>query len=176
MPVAPFKNWQPQIGSDCFLAPTAWVTGQACLGANVSVFFGATIRGDINQVIVGANSNIQENALLHTSHGLGDCIVGESVTIGHSAIIHGCKIDSNCIIGMGAIILDQAEIGANCIIGAGSLVTMGTKIPAGSMAFGSPAKVIRQLRAEEIESIRASAASYIEVGREYARYFAEQNS
>jgi len=168
MPVIAFESHQPLSENALFIAPDAWVIGKVSLAAQVSIFFGAVLRGDIQKIQVGAGSNIQEHALLHTSNGLGDCIVGENVTIGHRAIIHGAKIGSNCIIGMGATILDDAVIGDNCIIGANSLVSMKTVIPDGSMAFGAPAKVIRKLKDSEIAEIAISAKHYQKLGKYYA--------
>ncbi len=174
MPVIPFNSEQPVIGQDCFIAPDAWLTGKVTLGERVSIFFGAVLRGDIQAISVGAGSNIQEHAVLHSSHGLTPCLVGCGVTVGHRAIVHGASVGNNCIIGMGATILDGAEIAENCIIGANSLVTMNTKIPRGVLAVGSPAKVVRPLTAEEIESIKQSAQGYIKTGASYANYFSNQ--
>jgi carbonic anhydrase/acetyltransferase-like protein (isoleucine patch superfamily) len=171
MPIIPFGEHTPIIGDNCFIAPDAWVTGQVKISNSVTMLFGSVIRGDINRIEVGAFTNLQEHAVLHTSHGLGDCLVGSYVTVGHHAIVHGATVHDNCIIGMGSVILDQAEIGENCIIGAQSLVTMRTKIPAGSLVFGNPAKVIRSLTEQEIKSIKDSANGYVAVGKKYYEYF-----
>ncbi|MBX7144067.1 MAG: gamma carbonic anhydrase family protein [Oligoflexia bacterium] len=167
MPTLPFKQHQPKIEPSDFLAPDAWIIGDVSLGAEVSIFFGVVLRGDINPISVGRGSNIQEHALLHTSNGLGPCIVEEDVTVGHRAIIHGAHVKSRCIIGMGSTILDQAVIEEDCIIGANSLVTMKTVIPAGHLALGSPAKPVRKLSPEEIRSIADSAAHYRKLGNHY---------
>ena len=124
MPVISFRGEAPKIGKSVFIAPTAWVIGKTTISDNVTIFFNATLRGDIQRIVVGAGTNIQESALLHTSHDLPDCIVGEDVTIGHSAIVHGCTVGDNCIVGMGSVILDGAKIGKNCIIGAQALVPL----------------------------------------------------
>lgn len=171
MPLVPFLTHSPAVGTDLFLAPTAYVIGRTTIGNSVSIFFNATLRGDIQRIVVGDGTNIQEGALLHTSHDLPDCIVGENVTVGHSAIIHGCTIGDNCIVGMGSVILDGAKIGRNCIIGAQALVPLNTEIPDGSLVLGVPAKVVRQLTAKEIEGITQSARGYQEVGREYRKIF-----
>jgi carbonic anhydrase/acetyltransferase-like protein (isoleucine patch superfamily) len=171
MPVIPYKDFTPQIKGSAFIAPTAWVTGQCFIDEDVSIFFGAVLRGDIQKIIVGKGTNIQEGALLHTSHDLPDCIVGKNVTIGHGAIVHGCKVGDNCIIGMGSTILDGAEIGENCIVGANALVPMNMRVPPGNLVLGVPAKVVRGLTPEEIEANRSSAIHYIETGAEYRRYF-----
>ncbi len=167
MAIIPFQECTPRIHEKHFIAPDAWVIGSVEIAPLVSIFFGAVLRGDINPISVGRGSNIQEHAILHTSHGLGPCTIGENVTIGHRAIIHGCAISDNCIIGMGSVILDGAHIGKNCIIGAQALVPMNAHIPDGSLVVGVPAKVIRALSPEQIESIRESAASYQKIGAEY---------
>ena len=172
MAVIPFCGVTPKIHESVFLAPDAWVTGDVSIGENVSIFFGAVLRGDILPITVGAGSNLQEQSMLHTSHGLTPCIVGRDVTVGHHAIIHGATVSDRCIIGMGAVILDGAEIGCNCIIGAQSLVPMNMKVPECSLALGVPAKVVRKLTAEEIQSIAQSAASYRKTGGEYRRTLA----
>ena len=137
------------------------------MGKDVSIFFGAILRGDVQSIYVGEGTNIQDHAMLHTSYDQPDCIVGKYVTIGHRAIVHGCTIGDESIVGMGAIILDGANVGQHCIIGAQSLVTMGMQIPEGSLVVGVPAKVVRKLSEKEIEFIRTSARNYVGVGREY---------
>ncbi|MCO6429825.1 MAG: gamma carbonic anhydrase family protein [Deltaproteobacteria bacterium] len=171
MPVIPFGDHVPVLGKDVFLAPDAWVTGKVQLGDQVSLFFGAVMRGDIQRIIVGARSNFQEHCLVHTSRGLNDCIIGEDVTVGHGAILHGCTVQDRCIIGMNSTILDDAVIESDCIIGANSLVTMRTRIPSGSLALGSPAKVVRHLTDKELKEIKDSAASYLKVANTYRDYF-----
>ena len=167
MPLAPYKNIRPTLGQNVFIAPTAWVIGDVVIGDNVSIFFGAVLRGDVNPIRVGSGTNIQEGALLHSSSGLGDCIVGSNVTVGHQAIIHGCTVGDNCIIGMGSTLLDDAQVGSNTIIGANSLVSMGTVLPVGVLAFGSPARVIRDLTPKELHEIELSALDYQRTGKEY---------
>lgn len=171
MPIVPFKGVLPRTGQRVFLAPDCWVTGDVDLAQDVSIFFGASLRGDILRISVGEGTNIQEGSVLHTSKGIQECIVGPRTTIGHRAIVHGCTIEGHSIIGMGATLLDSAKIGKYCIIGANSLVPLRMEIPEGHLALGVPAKVIRKLTKEEIEGIEDSAARYIEVGREYRDYF-----
>lgn len=173
MPLIAFDKFQPSVDPSVFVAPTAWLTGQVSVGEASSFFFGAIARGDVYPIVVGARTNIQDHAMLHSSHGLGPCTVGDDVTVGHSAIIHGCTIHNRCIIGMGAVVLDNAEIGEDCIVGANSLVTMGTKIPPRSMAFGSPAKVVRSLTEDEVADIIRSARSYQATAASYRESFRE---
>src|SRR5207244_4950380 len=134
----------PAIHSSAWIVPGATVIGDVTLEEESSVWYGAVLRGDINRIIIGPRSNVQDNAVVHIDTG-DPTTVGELVTIGHSAIVHACKIDNEVLIGMGAIVLDGAEIGARTIIGANALVTLGMSIPAGSLVLGSPAKIRRQL-------------------------------
>jgi len=154
----------PRLHSTAFVAPTATVIGDVSLGQESSVWYGAVLRGDINRIVVGAQSNIQDGAVLHLAD---DCpvIIGDRVTIGHSAVIHGCTIGDEVLIGMGAIILDGAEIGARSIIGANALVTARAKIPPGSLVLGSPAKVSRELSLDEQERIKRWALKYVETAK-----------
>jgi len=169
MPVIHFREQYPRIPERHFIAPDAWVIGDVEIAPRVSIFFGAVLRGDIEPIRIGAGSNIQEHSMLHTSHGLQPCIIGENVTIGHRAIIHGCTVNDNCIIGMGSVILDGAVIGRNCIVGAQALVPMNMQVPDNSLVVGVPAKVVRQLTPEQVESIRQSALNYQTLGDEYQR-------
>ena len=148
-----------------YIAEGAVVKGQVTMADGASVWYNATVRGDSEPIEIGRNSNIQDNAVVHVdlSHSV---IIGDNVTIGHSAIVHGCTIGDNTLIGMGAIVLNGARIGKNCIIGAGALVTQGTDIPDGSLAVGSPAKVVRALTADEIEENHRNAMHYVEIARE----------
>ncbi len=155
-----FLRKQPALGRDVYLAKTAVVLGDVTLGDKASVWYGAVLRGDINRIVVGANSNIQDNAVVHLADDF-PCLIGDWVTVGHSAIIHACTVGDECLIGMGATILDGAEIGAQSIVGANALVTGGTKVPPGSLVLGSPAKVVRPLKPEERAGLRWWAEKYV---------------
>ena len=148
-----------EIDENVVILPGAKVNGDVTFGPGCSVWYNAVVRGDEASIVIGENTNIQDNAVLHTSHE-PPLIVGSGVTVGHSAILHGCTVGDNTLIGMGAIVLDGASVGRDCIIGAGALVTGGTVIPDGHMALGSPAKVVRPLRPEEIEHNRINAKAY----------------
>jgi len=154
----------PKITKVHFIAPDAHVIGDVHLDEEISIFSGAVLRGDINAIRVGKRTNIQEHSLLHTSHGRSLCEIGEGVTVGHQAIIHGARVHSNCLIGMGAIILDDSEIQEFSLVGAGALVTEGKTFPARSLIIGSPAKAIRTLSDLEIDSIKAASNSYVQAG------------
>lgn len=156
-----FLRKQPSLGEGVYLASTAVVLGDVTLGARASVWYNAVLRGDINRIVVGACSNIQDNAVLHLADDY-PCLIGDWVTVGHSAIVHACTVEDECLIGMGATILDGAVIGAQSIIGANALVTQGTVVPPGSMVLGSPAKVVRPLTPEQRGSLRAWAQKYVE--------------
>lgn len=173
MPIVSFEDHSPTIGSGLFMAPDAWVIGKTDIGDNVSVFFGAVLRGDINRIVIGAGSNIQEHCVLHTSKGLGDTIVGADVTIGHKAVLHGCQIGDRCIIGMNSVILDNAQVGEDSIVGAHSLLPMGKVFPAGSLILGSPARVVRELSSAELSQIKDSALRYRQKGQQYMKIFSK---
>jgi carbonic anhydrase/acetyltransferase-like protein (isoleucine patch superfamily) len=172
MPIIPFGEFIPEVHPSCFVAPTAYVTGRSVIAENVTILFGVTIRGDIQAVRVGAGTNLQEHAILHTSTGLQDCIVGENCTIGHHGIVHGAYLSNAVLVGMNAVVLDGAEIGEFSVIGANSLVPMNKKIPSGVLALGSPAKVVRDLTDAERTSILVNAEHYRAVGKEYRKQFA----
>lgn len=154
------------IDKSVYIADGAKVIGKVEIGKNSSVWFNAVIRADSDSVKIGEFSNVQDNAVIHTSEGFG-VQIGNSVTIGHGAIVHGCTVKDNVIIGMGAIVLNGAVIGENCIIGASALVTQGKVIPAGSLVFGNPMKIVRQLTDEEIKSITDNANSYVNEAKNY---------
>ncbi len=156
----PFLLRQPVIHPSAFVAPNATVLGDVDIGEQASVWYQSVLRGDINRIVVGRGSNIQDGSVLHLTAELG-CFVGEYVTVGHMAMLHACTIGDECLIGMGAIVLDGAEIGARSIVGAGALVTQGKKFPPGSMILGSPAKAVRELTADEQSGLREWADRYV---------------
>ncbi len=153
----------PTIGHHVYIARGAVVVGDVTLGDGASVWYNAVLRGDINKIVIGKGSNVQDNAVVHLADDF-PCILGDYVTVGHSAIVHACTVGNECLIGMGAVVLDGAEIGEQCIIGAKALVTQHSKIPAGSMVLGSPAKVVRSLTAEERGGLKYWAEKYVANG------------
>lgn len=157
----------PDTARALFVAANATVLGDVVLGAQSSVFYGAVLRGDIHEIRVGEGTNIQDNAIVHLADDYGASI-GAWCTIGHAAIIHACTIGDECLIGMGATVLDGARIGARSIVGANSLVPQRFECPPGSMVYGSPAKVVRPLTAAEQAGLRAWAEKYVEVARAHA--------
>jgi gamma-carbonic anhydrase len=158
---------QPLTAEAAFIAPNATVLGDVTLGPRSSVWYGCVLRGDINSIEIGEGTNVQDLTMVHLAddHGVK---VGRFCTIGHSAIIHACTVGDECLIGMGATILDGARIGDRCIVGANSLVTQGFEAPAGSMVLGSPAKVVRALTDKEAAGLRYWAEKYIKVARAHA--------
>ncbi|MDE6909112.1 MAG: gamma carbonic anhydrase family protein [Lachnospiraceae bacterium] len=142
-----------------FTAPGAHIIGDVQAGENVGIWYNAVVRGDTNTITIGDNSNVQDNATIHTDADF-PVRIGAGVTIGHNAVVHGCTIGDNTVIGMGSIILNGAVIGSSCIIGAGSLVTGKMRIPDNSLAFGNPAKIVRAVTAEEAEANRKNAMHY----------------
>jgi gamma-carbonic anhydrase len=159
--IHPFKEKKPQIDASALIMESAQVIGDVVIGEESSVWFNAVIRGDVNHIRIGKYSNIQDGCVLHVARRTLPLIVGDEVTVGHNVILHACTIGSQCLIGMGAIVMDGADIGEQSIVGAGSLVTPGTKIPPRSLVVGSPARVKRELTEEEIRGIRESAANYV---------------
>jgi len=162
----PALHRTPVIHPTAFVAPSADVVGDVKIGENASVWYQTVLRGDINSIVIGANSNIQDGTVVHLADDYG-VEVGEFVTVGHQAMLHACKIEDEVLIGMGAIILDGAEIGARSIIGAGALVTGKTKIPPGSLVLGSPAKVVKTLDLETQKSVRTWAEKYVALSRRF---------
>lgn len=160
---------QPTLGKDVFIARGAAVIGDVTLGDHSSVWFNAVLRGDINRIVVGHHSNVQDNAVLHLADD-HPCLVGSYVTIGHGAIVHACTVADECLVGMGAVILDGAEIGEQCLIGAKALVTQGMKVPAGSLVLGSPGKVVRPLSSFERAGLRHWAEKYVTNAGFYAEH------
>jgi carbonic anhydrase/acetyltransferase-like protein (isoleucine patch superfamily) len=166
MAVHSFLDHRPSIHESCFIAPSADVIGRVTMHEKSSVWYNATLRGDINEIVIGPQSNVQDNAVIHLADDYG-CYVGELVTVGHSAILHACTVKDEVLIGMGAIVLDGAVIGERSIIGAGALVTGNTIIPPGSLVLGSPAKVVKTLSLEEQAKIKNWALKYVKGSRLY---------
>ncbi|MBQ8579490.1 MAG: gamma carbonic anhydrase family protein [Oscillospiraceae bacterium] len=145
-----------------WIAPNATVVGEVTLQEDASVWYGAVLRGDCGEIVVGKGSNIQDNCVIHEK-----TTIGSYTTVGHGAIVHGCTIGDNCMVGMGAIVLTGAVIGDNCLIGAGAMVTGKMNAPAGSLILGSPAKVVKEVTPEQLEDIRRDAQLYIRLAREH---------
>lgn len=159
--VQSFLGVSPHYNDTNFIAETAVVIGDVTLGEQASVWHNVTIRGDVNWIRIGRASNVQDNTVVHVTHGAAPTDIGDHVTIGHGAIIHGCTIEDNVLIGMGATVMDHAVIGRDSIVGARALVTQRTEIPPRSLVLGHPAKVVRELTDEEVATIRPYADNYV---------------
>ena len=162
-----YKGKNPTIGVNCYIAPTATLIGDVTLGDGASVWFGCVLRGDVSPIIIGARTNIQDNTVIHVTQGRFPTLIGSYVTVGHSAVLHGCTVKDRCLIGIGAIVLDNVTIGEESFIAAGSLVTPGTVIPPRSMVMGAPAKVRRPVTDEEVIRIDEHWQHYIEYKSQY---------
>jgi carbonic anhydrase/acetyltransferase-like protein (isoleucine patch superfamily) len=160
------KGKKPNLDNELYIAETAVIIGDVTLKKNTNIWFGAVIRGDEAPVIIGENTNIQENCVIHVDYG-NNVIIGDGCTIGHGAIIHGCNIKNNVLVGMGAIILNGAKIGNDTIIGAGSLITQNKEFEDGVLILGNPAKVVRRLTEEEIEENKKSCLHYLKLSKEF---------
>jgi gamma-carbonic anhydrase len=155
-----FLRKQPVLGKGVYIARGAVVVGDVTLGDGASVWYNAVLRGDINRIVAGAGTNIQDNAVVHLADDF-PCLLGSHVTVGHSAIVHACAIGDECLIGMGAVVLDGVEMGPQCLVGARALVTQNIKIPEGSLVLGAPAKVVRSLTPKERGELKYWATKYV---------------
>ncbi|MCM3599154.1 gamma carbonic anhydrase family protein [Robertmurraya korlensis] len=164
--IYPYHDKTPKISESAYLAEYTTVTGDVVIGDHTSIWFGTVIRGDVAPTIIGDRVNIQDNSILHQSPN-NPLIIEDEVTIGHQVILHSCTIRKKALVGMGSIILDQAEIGEGAFIGAGSLVPQGKKIPPNTLAFGRPAKVIRELTEADIKDRDRIMNQYVEKGQYY---------
>ena len=173
MPIYALDATAPDISPDvAWIAPTAIIIGNVSIGPEAGVWFGVVARGDIEPITIGARTNVQENAVLHTDKDF-PLTIGANCTIGHSAIVHGCTIGDNTLIGMGATVLNGAKIGKNCLIGANALITEGKDIPDNSLVVGAPGKVVRTLDADAITGLAASADRYVKNARRFAAELVE---
>lgn len=155
-----YKNHTPKISDSAFIAPNATIIGDVEIGENSSVFFGSVVRGDIAPVRIGNNTNVQDLSVLHQTPGL-QLTLEDNVTIGHKVTLHSCTVKQGALVGMDSIVLDEAVIGENAFVGAGSLVTGGTVIPPNTLAFGRPAKVVRELTSEDLEEMKRINETYV---------------
>ena len=162
------ENKKIQNSGDNWVAPNATIIGDVKLEKNTSIWFNATLRGDIENIYVGEGSNIQDGSVLHTDPGY-PLKIGKNVTVGHMVMLHGCTIGDNSLIGIGAVILNNAKIGNNCVIGAKSLITENKEIPDNSLVVGSPGRVIRKLTEDEIKAVKENAIRYQENWKKYSK-------
>ncbi|HMK05367.1 MAG TPA: gamma carbonic anhydrase family protein [Ferruginibacter sp.] len=172
MPVIlPVKGVLPNFGTDCYIAPNATIVGDVVMGDNCSIWFNSVLRGDVNSIRMGNKVNVQDGAVIHCTYRKAATIIGNNVSIGHNAIVHGCVIEDNVLIGMGAIVMDNAVIGSNSIIGAGSVVLENTRVEPGCIYAGVPAKKLKDISQEMISGeIDRIANNYVM----YSSWFKEE--
>jgi carbonic anhydrase/acetyltransferase-like protein (isoleucine patch superfamily) len=159
--IRPYRGVYPKIAASCYIDPSAQLIGDIEIGERSSVWCNATIRGDVNYIRIGEESNVQDNSVIHVEHDVYPTILGNRVTVGHSVTLHGCVVEDDCLIGIGAIILNGATIGQGSVIAAGALVPERMQVPPGSMVMGVPARVKREITAEERDRFRENAQNYV---------------
>ncbi len=162
-----FNGKKPAEEHNVFIAPGAHIIGDVKLKNNSSVWYNTVIRADLNEIVIGSESNIQDNSTIHCYYDI-PAIIESRVTVGHNSVLHGCHIEEKCLIGMGAKIMNEAKIGSGTIIGAGAVIPEGKKIPQNSLVLGAPGKVVRDITAEEREKMKERIEEYIEMSREHA--------
>lgn len=167
MPVYELRGMRPVVGRDVFIADTAVVVGDVHLGDEVSVWFGAVVRGDCYPILIGARTNLQDNVVVHVTNGKARTTIGEDVVVGHAAVVHGCTIGHRCLVGMGSLVLDGAVIGDDSLVAAGALVTPGTIVPPRSVVIGRPARVTRIVSDEDLQRAREGAQNYLDYARDF---------
>lgn len=165
--IKPFNDKQPLIHETTFVADDAIVIGDVDIGEDSSVWFGSIVRGDVNYIRIGARTNIQDGTIIHVSSKTHPTVLEDEITIGHRVTLHGCNVESGCLIGIGAILLDGVHVGRNSLVAAGSLLTPGTQIPPCSLVMGSPAKVKRELAEDELAYLDKSWRNYVELKKQY---------
>jgi carbonic anhydrase/acetyltransferase-like protein (isoleucine patch superfamily) len=170
-----FQGKTPEVHPSCFLASGSKVIGDVVLEENVSVWFNVVIRGDVERIRIGKNSNIQDNVVIHVTHFKNPTQVGENVTVGHGAVLHGCTVKDGALIGMNAVVLDRAVIGEGALVAAGAVVTPNTHVPPGMLAAGIPAKVIRHLSDAEEEMVKEGAGNYMMYVQHYRNELPEKD-
>jgi carbonic anhydrase/acetyltransferase-like protein (isoleucine patch superfamily) len=170
--ILPFHGRSPRIAGSAFIAPSATIIGDVTIGEEASVWFGAVLRGDVGRIEIGARTSVQDNAVLHTTDRIAT-VVGDDVTIGHGAVLEGCTIERGALVGMNAVVLHEAVVGEEALIGAGSVVTDGTKIPARTLAAGSPCRVRKPLEGVAARWIARAGPAYVRLSR---RYLAEHGA
>ncbi len=162
MAIITYKGITPKLHPSVFIAEGSQIIGDVEIGKDSSVWFNTVIRGDVHYIRIGERTNIQDNSVVHVTSKKYPTHIGSNVTVGHNAVIHACTIYDYCLIGMGAVILDDAKVGPFALVAAGAVVTMGSVIPEGTLVAGIPAKVIRKLTEEEIQSLKQSAQNYVD--------------
>jgi len=165
--ISAYLHWEPKVEASAFIAASAEVIGRVEIGADASIWHQCVLRGDVHDIRIGARSNIQEHSVLHTSHNVTPCIVGNDVTVGHRVILHGCEIEDGCLVGMGSILMDRSRLESGCFLAAGSLVPEGKVLRGGYLYAGAPARERRELNADEVAFLQVSAKHYVTLSKTY---------
>ncbi len=165
--ISGFKDKFPRIHETAFVTQDAIIIGDVEIGEDASIWFGSIVRGDVNYIRIGDNTNIQDGTVIHVSSRTHPTVLEERITVGHRVTLHGCHVESGCLIGIGAILMDGVRVGANSLVGAGSLLTPGTQIPPNSLVIGLPARVKRELTEDELAFLDRSWRNYVELKRIY---------
>lgn len=155
------RGKSPKIGNDVFIAPNATLIGDLEIGDKSSILFGTVIRGDVNSIRIGSETNIQDLCMIHATYQKTKTIIGNRVSVGHSCILHGCEVGDTSLIGMGSILMDNVKVGSHCLIAAGSLLSQGKEFPDGHLIMGRPAKAVRKLTEDELAFLEKSADNYL---------------
>lgn len=166
--IGPYQTMFPKVDPTAWVAESAVVVGDVEIGADSSVWYGCVARGDVFPIRIGARTNVQDLTMLHVTHDKYACVLHDDVTVGHRVVLHGCTVESRALIGIGAIVLDQAVIGEGALVGAGSLVPPGMKVPPGTVVMGSPAKIVREVTDKERAWMEESARNYVQYAKRHA--------
>ena len=167
--ILPYKDKFPKIAEDVFIAPNAVIIGDVVIGSKSSIWYGVVIRGDVHHIHIGSNTNIQDGTIIHVSRYEGPTIIGNGVTIGHQALLHACSLDDNSFVGMAAQVIDQAHVERHAMVAAGSLVSPRKIVKSGQLWAGVPAKLLRELKQEEIDYIKISEMNYMKLAEEHIK-------
>jgi gamma-carbonic anhydrase len=162
-----YRGILPKVAASAYIDPSSQVIGDVVMGERSSIWPNVTVRGDVNYIRIGEETNVQDNSVLHVEYKIHPLILGNRVTVGHSVVLHGCVVEDECLIGIGAVVLNGAKVGAGSVIAAGAVVPEGMQIPPGSMVMGVPAKIKREVTAEEKERFRMNALRYVELRKTY---------
>jgi carbonic anhydrase/acetyltransferase-like protein (isoleucine patch superfamily) len=165
--IRPYRGILPKVAPSAYIDPSAQVIGDVVVGERSSIWPNATVRGDVNYIRIGEETNVQDNSVLHVEHEIHPLLLGDRVTVGHAVVLHGCTVENECLIGIGAVVLNGVKVGAGSVVAAGSVVPEGMQIPPGSMVMGVPAKIKREVSAEEKERFRVNAQRYVESRKTY---------
>lgn len=168
----PYKDHAPEIHLEAFVHPDATLIGQVAVGARSSVWPGTVLRGDMGRIVIGEETSIQDGTICHMTEGWSETLIGNRVTVGHRVILHGCVVEDECLIGMGAILLDNVKVGRGSLIAAGALLTVGMEVPPGSVVMGAPAKVVRRAGDKERAMIEGGWQTYVEHAQRYKHQLA----